>query len=197
MFTNIIASHFKSKSEKKIVIAAHYDSKLFNSFTFLGATDSAVSCSILIDLSRFINENIMSGNWTKLEYNFQLVFFDGEEAFQSWSSTDSLYGSRNLASVWLQQNKLKDINLFILLDLIGMKFMTFKNHLVHYDTGTSELYSKMVQLELNIRRNHQMKTSHNVFDPTDLKFPIEDDHVPFESKGVPILHLITCKIHHL
>jgi glutaminyl-peptide cyclotransferase len=137
----------------------------------------------------------MSGTWKNLNFDFQLVFFDGEEAFQSWTSTDSLYGSRNLASVWLQQNKLKDIYLFILLDLIGMKYMTFKNHLVHFDTGTSELYSNIVQLELNIRKNHIMKTSHNVFDPYELKFPIEDDHVPFELRGVPILHLITCKIH--
>lgn len=26
-----------------------------------------------------------------------LIFFDGEEAFKTWSKTDSLYGSRHLA----------------------------------------------------------------------------------------------------
>lgn len=42
----------------------------------------------------------------KLEKNgfqdvgLQLLFFDGEEAFQRWTSTDSLYGSRALASHW-------------------------------------------------------------------------------------------------
>lgn len=29
-----------------------------------------------------------------------LIFFDGEEAFKEWTATDSLYGSRNLASKW-------------------------------------------------------------------------------------------------
>lgn len=29
-----------------------------------------------------------------------MVFFDGEEAFKEWSNTDSLYGSRHLASFW-------------------------------------------------------------------------------------------------
>jgi len=29
-----------------------------------------------------------------------MVFFDGEEAFKEWSKTDSLYGSRHLASFW-------------------------------------------------------------------------------------------------
>lgn len=28
------------------------------------------------------------------ETTLQLVFFDGEEAFRSWSDTDSIYGSR-------------------------------------------------------------------------------------------------------
>lgn len=27
-----------------------------------------------------------------------MVFFDGEEAFEKWTKTDSLYGSRRLAS---------------------------------------------------------------------------------------------------
>lgn len=27
----------------------------------------------------------------------QLVFFDGEESFEEWTDTDSLYGSRHLA----------------------------------------------------------------------------------------------------
>jgi len=29
----------------------------------------------------------------------QLIFFDGEEAFDEWSETDSLYGSRHLAEL--------------------------------------------------------------------------------------------------
>lgn len=31
------------------------------------------------------------------DLTLQLIFFDGEEAFFSWSPTDSLYGSRHLA----------------------------------------------------------------------------------------------------
>lgn len=36
-----------------------------------------------------------------------LIFFDGEEAFQNWSDTDSLYGSRHLAKKW-EQTPYKD-----------------------------------------------------------------------------------------
>lgn len=35
-------------------------------------------------------------------FGLMLIFFDGEEAFQNWSDTDSLYGSRHLAKKWEQ-----------------------------------------------------------------------------------------------
>ena len=35
-----------------------------------------------------------------------MIFFDGEEAFNRWSATDSLYGSRHLAQLWSTQNSL-------------------------------------------------------------------------------------------
>ena len=31
-----------------------------------------------------------------VETTLQLVFFDGEEAFKDWSSTDSVYGARSV-----------------------------------------------------------------------------------------------------
>lgn len=33
----------------------------------------------------------------KAAVSLQLVFFDGEESFEEWTDTDSLYGSRHLA----------------------------------------------------------------------------------------------------
>ena len=58
----------------------------------------------------------------------QFIFFDGEEAFKTWTSTDSLYGSRHLASKWsrtpysyqgVSGNQLDRIDVFMLLDLLG------------------------------------------------------------------------------
>lgn len=34
------------------------------------------------------------------DLTLELLFFDGEEAFNEWTDTDSLYGSRQLASDW-------------------------------------------------------------------------------------------------
>ena len=39
--------------------------------------------------------------------------------------SSSLYGSRQLAKKWEKENKLKDIGIFILLDLIGAPNPTF------------------------------------------------------------------------
>lgn len=36
-----------------------------------------------------------------------LIFFDGEEAFKEWTSTDSIYGSRHLANK-LENTPFKD-----------------------------------------------------------------------------------------
>ena len=34
------------------------------------------------------------------DVSLQFVFFDGEEAFVDWTSTDSIYGARHLAEKW-------------------------------------------------------------------------------------------------
>ena len=62
------------------------------------------------------------------EVSLQLIFTDGEEAFQRWTATDSLYGARRLArdmeptdgllSVE-DKSALEAMEAFVLLDLIG------------------------------------------------------------------------------
>ena len=34
------------------------------------------------------------------DLTLQLIFFDGEEAFKTWTATDSIYGARHLAGKW-------------------------------------------------------------------------------------------------
>ena len=60
------------------------------------------------------------------DVRLELIFFDGEEAFVQWSDRDSLYGSRHLAEKWKDQ--INEIDLFILLDLIGGPGMQIRNH---------------------------------------------------------------------
>ncbi|XP_036363394.1 glutaminyl-peptide cyclotransferase isoform X2 [Octopus sinensis] len=97
-FSDIIAT-LDPKAHKQVVLACHYDSKKFYDFEFIGATDSAVPCALLLALVREL-QCLFKYRQKNLDTTLQLIFFDGEEAFKTWTETDSLYGSRHLASKW-------------------------------------------------------------------------------------------------
>jgi Zn-dependent M28 family amino/carboxypeptidase len=57
----------------------------------VGANDGGSSTGLLLELARVI------GQHPDLARKIELVFFDGEEAFEQFSETDGLYGSRYFA----------------------------------------------------------------------------------------------------
>ncbi len=124
---NSSSNNDTAASRRRVVFAAHYDSKMMPDF--VGATDSAVPCAMLLDLARVM----ASSDLSTLSWGVQLIFFDGEEAFRDWTATDSIYGSRHLAELWAGQgsdspNALEKISLFVLFDLVGAasnKFTSF------------------------------------------------------------------------
>ena len=111
-------------SDKYLVLAAHYDSKILNNERFEAATDSAVPCTMLLQFARHFHTmatpGLLSGslghNW-----GIKLIWFDGEEAFHEWTPVDSIYGSRHLAQDWAADSDglMDRISLFVLLDLLG------------------------------------------------------------------------------
>ena len=148
-FANIIAtyqygSNFKRtaddmsrNSKNRIVFACHYDSKYFSDFDFIGAIDSAVPCAMLLDMAKFLSQNVNQAELNKIQRHLQFVFFDGEEAFINWSSKDSIYGARQHADRLDRlygQEGFDSIDLFVLLDLIGAKSCEFPNF---FDSTTS------------------------------------------------------------
>ena len=50
-----------------------------------------------------------------------IAFFDGEEAVQTWSATDSRYGSREMAAKLAISGDLKKVRAFLLADIVGGK----------------------------------------------------------------------------
>ena len=62
-FNNIIAT-LDPQVDQRLILAAHYDSKYFadghfrNNAKFLGATDSALPCALLLDLALMYNEKL-------------------------------------------------------------------------------------------------------------------------------------------
>ncbi|KAH9524337.1 hypothetical protein Btru_054207 [Bulinus truncatus] len=127
-----------------------------------------------------------------------MIFFDGEEAFVSWTDRDSLYGSRHLADLWeltpdrsdSSVNALANINFFILMDLIGPSDTRF----VNYYSNTSSLYYRLVTIEFCLKQSRLLSGSPYqpvMFSTGSTNEKVEDDHTPFIHRGVPVLHLIS------
>lgn len=86
----------------RLALVAHYDSKLTPP-GFIGATDSAAPCAIIMHAARSVDE-ALTAKWAAMEADgssgleeekgVQILLLDGEEAFVSWTNTDSLYGAR-------------------------------------------------------------------------------------------------------
>lgn len=104
-FTNLVFTH-NPRASRKLVIAAHTDSKYFVGAPqngFVGATDSAVPCAIMLAVASALTPLLDTAvAAAQSSYNpdlaagttLQLVFLDGEEAFKQWTNTDSIYGAR-------------------------------------------------------------------------------------------------------
>ena len=169
---------------KKLLLAAHYDLKSNMQKGFTGAIDAAWSCAFLVEIGYYLANRPCGLNERK-DLTPQIVFFDGEEAFKSWSSTDSLYGSRHLASIWSASGSSKSIELLILLDLLGAS----GTHIPNYFAKTRHLHERLVNIEENLLSKHQISVSS--FTKQDNLFSnIQDDHIPFLRLGVPVLHII-------
>lgn len=87
-----------------LTLVAHFDSKLTPE-GFIGATDSAVPCAVLMHVARSIDKYLTQmhdemvalgelGGTPPMDMGVQIVLLDGEEAYVSWTETDSLYGAR-------------------------------------------------------------------------------------------------------
>jgi len=87
-------------SSNVVIVAGHYDTARLKGMTFVGANDGGSSAAELLELAR-----VLSRRSHVLTY--WLVFFDGEEAIDHWSASDSLYGSRHFLEALRGSGKLQ------------------------------------------------------------------------------------------
>lgn len=169
--TNIIGQ-LTGRTEDVIVIASHYDTKLFTDFRFVGANDGGSSTGTVLEIAR-----VLAGQPMKTRPQVWFVFFDGEEALVEWSATDSKYGSRHLAQKWQQEGVLTQVRALILLDMIGDK---------NLDIRRDGLSSRSL-LDVIWRTAAQMGYGDYFLSSGTF---IDDDHEPFLRLGVPAVDII-------
>ncbi|XP_043853748.1 glutaminyl-peptide cyclotransferase-like protein isoform X1 [Dromiciops gliroides] len=195
-FANVVAT-LSPEAPRRLTLACHLDSKLFppGAPPFLGATDSAVPCALLLELARALDPQLVRSKDQGAPVTLQLLFLDGEEALKEWGPEDSLYGARHLAQRMEQTphgigfSEIQAIEMFVLLDLLGAPDPVIKSHFPR----TAPWFQRLSSIE---KRLHQLGllASH----PQEVMYfqqgppygAVDDDHVPFLRRGVPILHLI-------
>ncbi|KAM9631725.1 glutaminyl-peptide cyclotransferase-like protein isoform 3-T3 [Trichechus inunguis] len=196
-FGNVVATLDRGAA-RHLTLACHYDSKFFppSSAPFVGATDSAVPCALLLELAQALDLELSRAKEQAAPVTLQLLFLDGEEALKEWGPNDSLYGSRHLAQVMESAphspgpTRIQAIELFVLLDLLGAPHPTFYSHFPRTARWFHRLRSIEKRLHrLNLLQAHPQEVMY--FQPGEPPGSVEDDHVPFLRRGVPVLHLIS------
>lgn len=214
-FTNLIFTRDPpgavQGSVGRLSLVAHYDSKI-EPKGFIGAIDSAFPCALMMYIVQALDAALTqywestSGGVVGNETGLQIIFLDGEEAFHSWSETDSTYGARHLAKVWespdfhvtsSRRSMLESIDLFVLMDLLGAHDTTVRSYYRDTDWVHAHLNSieKLYQRDGGKSSNKKNSEDGLVFprprqDSFHMASYLSDDHLPFIARGVPVLHLI-------
>lgn len=171
-FVNLIARFAAATkaAPPSFLFCSHYDSKLFDTFRFVGANDGGSSTGVLLELARVL------GQQANIAAKVELVFFDGEEAYENFSGTDGLYGSRYFARE-LQREGGKEFRGGILFDMVGDRSLG-----ITFPADTPSAIARDVFAAadaLNLREHFSY-----------LDRDLIDDHVPLNAMGIPTIDII-------
>lgn len=164
---------YPGRKDGVIVLASHYETNYWlKDINFVGANDGAATTALLIEIGNYLRVHPPEG------YSVWLVFFDGEESIKSqWTNSDSLYGSRHLAAKWSANSTLARIKAYLLADMIGDKDLNIDRdgNSTPWLLDTLKIAAKNTGHGGSIFKNETQ---------------VEDDHIPFKQRGVPVLDII-------
>jgi Zn-dependent M28 family amino/carboxypeptidase len=163
-----ISARIPGQGSGRLILAGHYDTKLFQEFTFVGANDGGSSTAFLLELARVLKER-------KNAVPIEILFLDGEEAFGEWE-TGNTFGSQHYVAAARQAGTLKDIKALILVDMVGDADLVVKRESNSTPWLTDAIWSAA----------RELNRPEFVGEST----PIEDDHLPFLAAGVPAVDII-------
>jgi Zn-dependent M28 family amino/carboxypeptidase len=168
--TNLIA-RVPGVRPSVVMVAGHYDTARFDGFRFVGANDGGSSAAFLLELARLLGRR-------KNPLTYWLVFFDGEEALEHWSGTDSLYGSRHLVQKLASAGELNRVQAMILVDMIADAQLDIYR----------EYYSSPWLSDMIFANARRLGYSRYFIDSAP--HAIQDDHLPFVNAGVSAVDVI-------
>ena len=171
-FVNLIArfSGDGNAAAPSFLLCSHYDTKLFDAIQFVGANDGGSSTGLLLELARVI------GGRPNMARKIELVFFDGEEAYENFSETDGLYGSRYFAKQ-LEADGAKQFRGGILFDMIGDRSLDITLPADSPPAMVRDVFAAAEALKLR-----------NYFSYLDRG--LIDDHAPLNAIRIPTIDII-------
>ena len=171
-FVNLIArfSSDANTASPSFLFCSHYDTKLFDTIRFVGANDGGSSTGMLLEMARVL------GQHPSLARKVELAFFDGEEAYENFSATDGLYGSRYFARQ-LQSEGAKRFRGGILFDMVGDRSLGITLPPDSPPAMAQEVFAAAEALKL--------RKYFSYFDRD-----LIDDHTPLNGIGIPTIDLI-------
>jgi len=171
-FVNLIArfSGERHAASPSFLLCSHYDTKLFDTIRFVGANDGGSSTGLLLELARVI------GQHPNLARKIELVFFDGEEAYDHFSETDGLFGSRHFAKQ-LQSDRVKQFRGGMLFDMVG-----------DHSLGITLPANSPAAMARDIFAAAEALKLRNYFSYFDRE--LIDDHVPLNAIGISTIDII-------
>jgi Zn-dependent M28 family amino/carboxypeptidase len=167
--TNLIGV-IPGRRDGVIMLAGHYDTKRFTGFPFVGANDGGSSAGLLLELAGRVRD-------ARRDFTYWIVFFDGEEAVETWSATDGIYGSRHLAAELRRTGELRRLRGVVLVDMIGDADLSVRRESYSTPWLTDILWASAQRL------------GHGAHFLPDA-IAIEDDHVPFLQARIPAAAII-------
>ena len=168
-FVNLIAQFSgQGKSAHLFLLCSHYDTKTFDAIKFVGANDGGSSTGLLLELARVIGQN------PNLAAKVELVFFDGEEAYDHFSGTDGLYGSRYFAKHVGGERQFRG---GIVFDMVGDRSLDITLPADSPSEMARDIFAAAEALKLR-----------NYF--TYLDREMIDDHSPLNAIGIPTIDVI-------
>jgi glutaminyl-peptide cyclotransferase len=168
--SNVIAT-IPGKRSERIVLASHFDTKLYREFRFVGANDGASSTAALLELGRVLKQR-------PNEYTIELLFLDGEEArMPEWRGNDNTYGSRHYVQAAQKDKSIATLKALVLLDMIGDRDLRVRRDANSTPWLVDIVWAAAAKLGHSATFSNELTT-------------IEDDHVPFLRAGVPAVDII-------
>jgi glutaminyl-peptide cyclotransferase len=165
---NVVARIAGARPER-LILAGHYDTKLFREFRFVGANDGGSSTAMLLELARVLQAR-------KSPFTIELLFLDGEESVIEWTGNDHTYGSRHYVATAQRDGSLRGVRAMVLFDMVGDRQLAIKRETYSTPWLTDAIWASA------------RKLGQRAFLAED--FAVEDDHRPFLEAGVPAVDII-------